>query len=111
MIDPSAKERLIALSQWLVAMRNLESAEAISSMLADLEAAERERDEARKQLGSILYLTKAPSTQTLVDGYLERDEARAEADRLREALELLAERWPDSEAGNMARAALEPRDG
>ena len=70
-----------------------------------LEAAERERDEAQKQLGSVLYLTKAPSTQALVDGYLE-------AVKLREALELIAERWPDSETGNVARAALResPRD-
>ncbi len=44
-----------------------------------VEEAKAERDEARKQLGSVLYLTKAPSTQALVDGYLE-------AARLREAL-------------------------
>ena len=31
-------------------------------------------EEARRQLGQILYLTKAPSTQALVDGYLARKE-------------------------------------
>lgn len=41
----------------------------------------------------------------------ERDEARAEAVRLREALNLIAERWPDSETGHIARAALEPPSG
>ena len=45
----------------------------------ELDRLRHERDEARKQLGQVLYLTKAPSTQALVDGYLE-------AARLREAL-------------------------
>ena len=58
----------------------------------ELERLRRERDEARKQLGQVLYLTKAPSTQALVDGYLE-------AGRLREALvdarELIS-RWEQS---------------
>lgn len=50
MTGPSTQQRLIALAQNLVAMREPEMAEAVASVLADLTQAERERDEARDAL-------------------------------------------------------------
>ena len=89
------------------------------SNLADHELAtlRRERDEARKQLGQVLYLTKAPSTQALVDGYLA-------AGRLRESQRMLLHDAVDHGRNHtaelvdcedmscaQARAALEPAPG
>ena len=71
----------------------------------ELDRLRRERDEARKQLGQVLYLTKAPSTQALVDGYLEVARLRGVAqEELRHWQALLAH-YPDEETVDVTTAS------